>query len=246
MLYLLVTSSAYRQSSAHGAAKAKADPANTLLWRQNRRRLDAEALRDSVLHAAGTLNTAVGGPSVRVPLEPEVYDTIFTEGEPDNLWPILPDKSLLTRRSLYLLRKRNVRLPMLAVFDQPDMMSSCAARGQSVHALQALTLMNSDFMAEQSRALAKRLFQEHPTDGAKRLERLRALTVCRPFSAKELETTRRFLADQTRLLRDRAARGKAVAAVLEGLPAGTDAAEFAAWTDLCLATLNLNDFVGLR
>ena len=88
----------------------------------------------------------MGGPSVRVPLEPEVYDTIFTEGEPDNLWPVTPDPRQHTRRSLYLLRKRNVRLPMLVAFDAPDMMSSCAARGESVHALQALTLMNSDFM----------------------------------------------------------------------------------------------------
>ena len=92
----------------------------------NRRRLEAEAIRDSVLTAAGTLNRQVGGPSVKVPLEPEVYDLIFTEGEPDGLWPVTPDAKQHTRRSIYLFNKRNVRLPMLEAFDQPDTLNSCA------------------------------------------------------------------------------------------------------------------------
>ena len=62
----------------------------------------------------------MGGPPVRVPIDHEVYDLIFTEGEPDNLWPLLPDTSEHYRRSLYLLNKRTVRLPMLIDFDQPD------------------------------------------------------------------------------------------------------------------------------
>jgi hypothetical protein len=154
---LIVTSSAYRQASTSNRAGVRSDPSNRLLWRQNRQRLDAEALRDSVLAVAGTLTPQLGGPPVRVPLEKEVYDTIFTEAEPDNLWPVTPDRRQHTRRSLYLLRKRNVRLPLFVVFDSPDMMTPCAARGESVHALQALTLMNSDFMQQQSRALARRL-----------------------------------------------------------------------------------------
>ncbi len=89
-----------------------------------------------------------------------MYDTIFTEGEPDNLWPVHPDARQHARRSLYLLRKRNVRLPMLVAFDSPDMMNSCGARSVSVHALQSLTLMNSQFMFDQSKALATRLFVE--------------------------------------------------------------------------------------
>src|SRR6185437_8035750 len=87
-----------------------------------------------------------------------------------NLWPVTPDVKQHMRRSLYLLRKRNVRLPMLAVFDQPDMMSSCAARGQTVHALQALTLVNGGFMREQSYRLAARVWAEGDT--THRLHRL--------------------------------------------------------------------------
>ena len=86
----------------------------------NRRRLEAEAIRDSILAAAGSLNRELGGPSVKVPLEPEVYDLIFTEGEPDGLWPVTPDATQHTRRSIYLFNKRNVRLPLLEAFDQPD------------------------------------------------------------------------------------------------------------------------------
>ena len=90
---------------------------------------------------------------MRVPIEKEVYDLIFTEGEPDNLWPLSPDKSQQYRRSIYLLNKRTVRLPMLANFDQPDDMTSCPVRPASTHSLQALSLMNSDFMQEQSRGI---------------------------------------------------------------------------------------------
>ena len=129
---LIVTSATYRQS-ATGNAGANVDPANTLLWKMNRRRLEAEAVRDSVLAAAGTLNRQVGGPSVKVPLEPEVYALLFTEGEPDGLWPVTPDAAQHTRRSIYLFSKRNVRLPMLEAFDQPGhaQLVRCAA-GQYV------------------------------------------------------------------------------------------------------------------
>ena len=69
----------------------------------NRVRLEGEAMRDAMLAAAGTLNRAVGGPRVLVPLEPEVYDLIFTEDEPDGLWKATPDASRIepTRCALH-------------------------------------------------------------------------------------------------------------------------------------------------
>ncbi len=222
--YLLVTSSAYRQASTAP------------------RRLDAEAIRDSVLAAAGTLNRHAGGPSVRVPLEPEVYDTIFTEGEPDNLWPVTADPAQHARRSLYLFRKRNVRLPMLAVFDQPDAMSSCAARGESVHALQSLTLMNSDFMLQQSRAFAGRLLRDAGGQDDPAIRQLYLRALGREPRPEEVQRARRFLLAQEALVRRRLDRGEPVAR-LEGLPGGVTPARAAAWADLCLATFNLNEFV---
>jgi hypothetical protein len=131
----------------------------------NKRRLEGEAIRDSILMVAGTINPRMGGRPVRVPIEKEIYDIIFTEFEPDNLWPLLPDKYEHNRRSLYLLNKRTVRLPLLANFDQPDTMTSCPQRPTSTHALQALNLMNSDFLKEQSQAFAVRLRSECGSDG---------------------------------------------------------------------------------
>jgi hypothetical protein len=214
---LMVTSAAYRQSSAGRKDGQRLDPDNRLLWRANRRRLDAEELRDAVLQIAGTLNPRRGGPSVRVPLEPEVYDTIFTEGEPDHLWSATPDPNEHRRRSLYLLRKRNVRLPMFALFDQPDMMSACGTRGSSVHALQSLTLLNGPFMQEQARAFAARLASASP-DAAVRIGLLFHLTFGRPPGPDELAQTTQFVGDGAQ----------------------------ANWVDLCLATFNRNDFLYLR
>lgn len=157
---MIVLSSFYRQSSRFNAANAKVDPDNKLYWRMNRRRLEGEAIRDGVLAVSGALNPRMGGRPVKVPIEKEVYDLIFSESEPDNLWPLPPDKSEIDRRSIYLLNKRTVRLPMLANFDQPDAMTSCPVRPVSTHALQALSLMNSDFMQSQSVRYAKRITQE--------------------------------------------------------------------------------------
>ena len=155
---LLVTSAAYRQAAVSDPKKTTLDPDNKLLWRMNRRRLEGEAIRDGVLAASGTLNLKMGGPAVKPPIEPEVYDLIFSEFERDNLWPLAKDPTEALRRSIYLINKRTVRLPMFANFDQPDAMTSCAARSVSTHALQALTMINSDFMREQSRRFAQRVF----------------------------------------------------------------------------------------
>ncbi len=158
---LIVLSATYRQSSK-GRLSAE-DPDNLLLGRMNRRRLEAEALRDAMLSAAGTLNRQIGGPMVRVPLEKAVYDLIFTEQEPDGLWKVTPDVRQHTRRSLYLFAKRNVRQPLLEAFDQPDMLNSCPVRPVSTFAPQALILMNGPLARAQARAMAKRLQSERPS-----------------------------------------------------------------------------------
>ncbi|MGH9842686.1 MAG: DUF1553 domain-containing protein [Blastocatellia bacterium] len=242
---VMLLSNAYQQVSAVDDAKAKIDPDNKLLWRMNRQRLDAEAIRDQVLAVAGTITEQMGGPSVRVPLEPEVYDTIFTEAEPDNLWPVHPDPRQHTRRSLYLIRKRNVRLPLLVAYDSPDMMSSCAARSVSVHALQSLTLMNSEFMLAQSRALAERLLKERGGSERVMITRLYELALGRKPQPVEFRAAQEFLTGQTAILRGRIARGEPVVK-LTGLPKGVEDAKAAAWVDLCLATMNLNEFVYVK
>jgi Protein of unknown function (DUF1553)/Protein of unknown function (DUF1549) len=240
---LMVLSNAYQQASDIDSTKSKIDPENRLFWRMNRQRLDAESIRDAVLAAAGTLTAQTGGPSIRVPLEPEVYDTIFTEAEPDNLWPVHPDARQHTRRSIYLIRKRNVRLPLLVAFDSPDLMSSCGARSVSIHALQALTLMNSEFMFQQSLALAQRLLHESGGDELAMIGRLYQLVLGRKPQLDEISLTRSFLRDQTETIRQR--RDESIVKLKE-LPRSISKSRAAAWVDLCLATLNLNEFVYLK
>jgi hypothetical protein len=220
---LIVLSATYRQSSKGTASSA--DPENRLLARMNRTRLEGETMRDAMLAAAGTMNPAVGGPRVLVPLEPEVYNLIFTEAEPDGLWLTTPDVRQHTRRSLYLFAKRNVRQPMLEAFDQPDTLNPCPVRPVSTFAPQALILMNGPLAQAQSKAFATRLLREAGEDPAALVERAYRLALGRPPRAEEARLGTEFLAKQSGLLRQ---RRDAFAAALG---------------DCCLAMFNLNEFV---
>ena len=240
---LMVLSNTYQQDGRTVSAEAKKlDPDNRLLSHMNRRRLSAEGLRDSTLAVAGTLNPQLGGPMVRVPLEPEVYDLIFTEGEPDGLWPVTPDVRQHTRRSLYLYAKRNVRLPLLEAFDQPDTLTSCPVRPVSTFAPQALILLNGPFMQEQSQAFAVRVLKEGGKDREKQIERAYRLALARPPRAVEVKMALEFLEGQTELVRDRLLARLPVG-VPAATPADVDPAYAAALADFCLALLNRNEFL---
>jgi hypothetical protein len=210
---MILLSNAYRQAAGDDPAKRAIDADNKLWWRMNMRRLEGELIRDAVLAAAGTLNLKMGGPPVRIPIEPEIYDLIFTEAEPDNLWPVHPDPAEHRRRGIYLLNKRTVRLPMLANFDQPDAMTSCAVRPASTHALQALTLLNSDFMAGQAAAFAGRLESVCGADAVCQVRQAYRSALAREPRPEETAMAREFFAGQGRL------------------------------SDFCLALLNRNEFV---
>jgi cytochrome c551/c552 len=223
---LIVTSSAYRQSTRPAEARQLVDdPENLYVSHMNRRRLDAEALRDAMLAVTGELNPAAGGPGVRVPIEKEVEELIFTEAEVVDLWPETPDPREHARRSLYLFRKRNVRYSLFDAFDAPDTQSACAQRNVSTHALQALSLLNSRFAFDRAEALAAAVRAEADSESA-RVERLYRRVLAREATAAERDRALRFV-------REQAAR------------VGPDEAdpEAAAWADLALALLNCNEFV---
>ena len=191
---LIVLSNVYCQDSRTITAEARRrDPDNRLLWRQRRRRLEGESLRDGALAVAGTLNRQQSGLMVRVPLEREVYDLIFTESEPDGLWPTTPDPRQHVRRSIYLFAKRNVRLPLFEAFDKPDTLTSCPVRPVSTFAPQALILFNGPFLQEQSKALAARLLRECGPDTDRQIDRAYRLALARPPRPAELATARAFL-----------------------------------------------------
>ncbi|MGE3820815.1 MAG: DUF1553 domain-containing protein, partial [Isosphaeraceae bacterium] len=244
---LMVTSATYRQDSRpgtveNGARQAEEDPDNTLLWRMNRRRLEAEGLRDAMLRVSGEWNPKAGGPGVLVPIEREIEDLIFTEAEVVDLWPETPEPSEHLRRSLYLFRKRNVRYPMFDAFDAPDTQTACPQRSVSTHALQALVMLNSDFAADRARALAGRVLLEGGTETESRVKRVYEVVLARPPKPHEVEQARDFLNDQAEHLRDRLREGRPLARP-STIPEGMDAAEAAAWVDLALAMLNRNEFV---
>jgi hypothetical protein len=238
---LIVTSATYRQSSTATQGQT-VDPENHLLWRMNRRRLEAEAIRDSVLTAAGTLNRQVGGVSVKVPLEPEVYDLIFTEGEPDGLWDVTPDRAQHTRRSIYLFFKRNVRLPMFEAFDQPDSLNSCAFRPVSTFAPQALILMNAPFIREQGGAMAARLLAES-AETEKQVEALYRHAVGRAPRAEERKLAMEFLAEQAGTIRSRLRARQPIGIDAASFLAGADPAHARALADLCVVMFNTHEFV---
>lgn len=167
MVRLMVTSGVYRRASGpvDGAwskkesAKAKKvfaklvadDAGNVLLGRMNRKRMEGEAIRDSMLEAGGMLSERRGGPGVRPPLPAEVLATIH-KGH----WVVSKDEEDHRRRSVYLFTRRNLRYPLFEVFDRPDANTSCGRRQQSTTAPQALTLFNSVFSTQMARAVATR------------------------------------------------------------------------------------------
>ena len=148
----IMLSEAYRRSSRPVAANAAVDPQNKLLWRMNRRRLDAETLRDSVLAAAGKLNLKMGGRPVVPPLSEDELEGIWSREQ----WPVSLDPAEHNRRSVYLYVKRSFPYPMFTTFDAPDTSVSCARRSVTTVAPQALTLLNGGFAREQAEALAAR------------------------------------------------------------------------------------------
>ncbi|MFN0172271.1 MAG: PSD1 and planctomycete cytochrome C domain-containing protein [Bryobacteraceae bacterium] len=181
---LIMTSQAYCRASSHDASNAAIDAGNRFLWRGNRRRLDAESLRDFVLAAAGTLNLKMGGRPVIPPLSQEEYSSMWAR----NQWPESMDSREHARRSVYLYVKRTFPLPMLQTFDSPDTSTSCARRDSTTVAPQALTLMNSGFMFDQARQFAVRIGKDSdPIDGLWRI------AYGREPAADERAKARRFL-----------------------------------------------------
>lgn len=118
---LLMLSNTYRLSSQATEAGLKLDPANTLRWRFDMRRLSAEEVRDSILAADGLLDLRLGGPSVYPPIPREV---LAGQSRPGEGWPTSkgPERD---RRSVYVHVKRSLQLPILATHDQADTDSSC-------------------------------------------------------------------------------------------------------------------------
>jgi hypothetical protein len=222
---LILTSTTWRQrsrvSDEYRTAGERIDPENRLYWRQTMRRLDAEALRDTVLAASGMLNTKMFGVSQAVARQ--------KDGE-----VIVPAGAEQNRRSVYVKIKRLNPETMLQVFDQPTMSVNCTQRGTSTVSTQALTLLNGDTLTRAATAFAGRVLTEHPDDpvgGAFRI------AYSRPATNNEHGLLSQFLNEQTaRYLNEQDESKRKQADVVEG-------ARRRALGDLCHMLMSSNEFV---
>ncbi|MCH5377292.1 MAG: PSD1 and planctomycete cytochrome C domain-containing protein, partial [Planctomycetes bacterium] len=167
----IVLSSVYRQASDERPDCSAVDPENRLLWRMNRRRLDLEALRDSLLVAAGRLDTTMGGPSVELTKEP-----------------------FSTRRTVYAFIERQNLPGMFRTFDFAGPDTHSPQRPFTTVPQQALFLMNSPFAIEQATRLAARREVAAATTDQQRIIQLFRLALGREPSSDEVAMAERFLA----------------------------------------------------
>jgi hypothetical protein len=202
-------------SSAPVAKSEQADPQNKLLHRAPVRRLEAEAIRDSILAVSGTLNRKMFGPSVLPHLTP------FMEGRgrPKDSGPLDGDG----RRSIYIGVRRNFLTPMFLAFDYPIPFATVGRRSVSTVPAQALTLMNNPFVIAQAGEWAKRLLAEKELTPEQRVDRLYVTAFARPPSAQERAAALAFVAEQDKVYG----------------PEGAGRS----WSDLCHVLINTKEFI---
>ena len=155
----IVLSATYRQAAADRPDGLSADSDNRLLWRMNRRRLEAECIRDAVLSLSGMLDQRMGGPSARqFHTSPGVHVTPVVDYKAFD-----PDDAANLRRGVYRFVFRTVPDPLMQVLDCPDASQLAAKRESSSTPLQALAMLNNRFMVRQSEHIAARL--QHDAEG---------------------------------------------------------------------------------
>ena len=188
-----VLSNTYRQSSrSTHSLSDRVDPENRLLSHFNRRRLSAEELRDAMLAVSGRLNLKEGGPSVLVPVDQELVQLLYKPTQ----WQVTSDAREHDRRSIYLIAKRNLRLPFMENLDAPTLQNSCARRDSSTHAPQALELLNGRLSNDLAHAFAIRLQHEAGGDAGRAVDLAFHLALGRAASPRERQRSIDFLRDE--------------------------------------------------
>ncbi|HWE35200.1 MAG TPA: PSD1 and planctomycete cytochrome C domain-containing protein [Isosphaeraceae bacterium] len=214
---LILTSRAYRLAAADDPSNAARDPANAWRWRADRRRLDAESIRDAMLAVGGHLRLGRPGPH---PF-PTVDQWHWTQHNPFKA--VYPSD----RRSVYLMTQRLQRHPFLALFDGPDTNASTESRTSSTVPLQALFLMNNPFVRTQAEGFADRLLGASD-DPADRVRLAHELAYGRPPTGRETSAAIDYIGRYVReLSRANAPRNRV---------------EREAWTSYARVLLSSNEF----
>jgi Protein of unknown function (DUF1553)/Protein of unknown function (DUF1549) len=210
---LILTSAVYRQTSAPREKVDAIDPDNRLLARFPIRRLDADAIRDAMLHVSGELDPRAGGPYVA------------SRRTAEGVVEIPENANGARRRSVYLQQRRTQVVTFLQLFDSPAIVSTCGKRSPSTVPLQSLALLNSEFARTRARSLATRLAREAGDDAGKRLTLAYRLASGRDPLRDERAACEKFLGMQREVY------------------AKEKDAENRAWADLCQILLASNAFL---
>ena len=182
---LILTSTAYRQSSNFDPDRHAPDAENILLSRFPMRRLDADAIRDSILKLAGRLDTTPFGRPDEVEIE--------SDGE-----VVAKSSQSGFRRSIYLLQRRSTPPTFLEAFDMPQLNPNCLTRAHSTVSSQALEMMNGDLVRENSRYMAGRVIDEVGGDPGKQIDRVYLAALGRWPSSQEREIAGQTLRELSR------------------------------------------------
>jgi hypothetical protein len=230
----IVQSQTYRQSSLVQSSKFKVqgsptlnnelgtlnsidvDPENALLWHFPYRRLDVEAIRDSMLAVAGNLNQTMYGPAVKLPIPAAAVEA---HTDKQSAWKAASEPDI-DRRTVYAYIKRTLLVPMLESLDFCDTTNSTERRAITSVAPQALTLYNGQFVNRQAEHFAQRLMREAGDDPARQIDLAWRLALARSPTEREASAMLAFLERET---------------------AETDRQR--ALVQLCRVILNLNEFV---
>jgi hypothetical protein len=242
LMRLIVTSATYRQAAVATPEKLAKDPQNRLLSRGPRYRLDAEMLRDQALFVSGLLVERLGGPPVKLPQPPGIWEAVAFVGS--NTREFRPDsgREKVHRRSLYAFWKRTAPPPQMTAFDAPSRESCVVRRERTNTPLQALVLMNEVQFVECARALAERGMKEGGHSAEERIRYMFRLATCRYPDQQELATLQQTYSQ----CRERYAKNTAAAQQLiqtgESKPdPSLDPVELAALTIVGNAILNLDE-----
>ena len=227
---LILNSSTYQQASTHAPETISRDPENRLFSRAEVRRLEAEAVRDSLLATSGQLDTTIGGSLLQLKNRAYFFDhTSIDKTTYDS-----------PRRSLYLPVVRNNVFDVFQLLDFPDPAVSGSNRATTVVASQALLMLNSDLVMHAATRLADRLLAE-PVDFDQRLSRLYVIAFGREPTDDERQADQAFLA--------RVTRAQAQAPKIDAHPeseTNANTRQQQAWSTLCHVVLAANEFIYVR
>jgi hypothetical protein len=215
----IMLSSTYQMSSTYDAKAAEVDPENTLLWRANRRRLEAESIRDAVTSVTGVLDLKEGGTILSYKDREYVSNTSRRGGADYDL----------PRRAVYLPVVRSSMYEMFQAFDLPDPATSNGDRNATVIAPQALFMMNATLVLKATHAMAEKLLADTGLDDAGRVRQAYERAFARPPSGKDVDRALTFVAQ--------------VEKALEAHESDPAKRHVLAWQSFCKALIASNEFI---